>query len=306
MIPLLFLAFALGAVALTYEISPEARSWIDEHARALRGALAAHLAADDHLAAARTAADPSVAVAHAHAASTANRVAAQETVRAAGTAGTPGQHAVAAQSAAAVADREKKIATALAQLGEQVHTWIDDHTRVFLGALAAHHAADAHLEAAGAVPDPTAAAQHLHEASTANRVAAQETARGAEAAQTEQQRAVAARSAAAVLEREQKIATALAQLGVGQCAVRSYAGVTPQIRDALLSRLHAEGMLVTGDDPWDIDTRSYDVKLRAVWDPRTQGLKLVVTSGAGGYLGLVTCSAIWAKIDPIVKEIVGT
>jgi hypothetical protein len=47
------------------------------------------------------------------------------------------------------------------------------------------------------------------------------------------------------------------------------------------------------------------VKLRAVWDPEGQALKIIVTSGKGGFFGLVTCTEIWSKIDPIMKEIVG-
>jgi len=52
-------------------------------------------------------------------------------------------------------------------------------------------------------------------------------------------------------------------------------------------------------------TRQYDVKLRAVWDPNAQVVKLIVTSGKGGYLGLVTCEEIWKKIDPIMRSVIG-
>jgi hypothetical protein len=65
-------------------------------------------------------------------------------------------------------------------------------------------------------------------------------------------------------------------------------------------------MAVTGDNPWDIATNKYDVKLRAAWDPKAQVLKLIVTSGKGGYFGLVTCDEIWKKIEPILKEVVGS
>ncbi len=108
-----------------------------------------------------------------------------------------------------------------------------------------------------------------------------------------------------MLERERRIAQALANLGVGQCGVRIFSRVTPQITRQLLTRLHAEGMAVVGDNPWNIDTHQYDVKLRAVWDPKAQVLKLIVTTGAGGYAGLVTCDKIWAEIDPIMKGVLG-
>jgi hypothetical protein len=192
---------------------------------------------------------------------------------------------------------------------------------------AANHAAAEHLAAAKAAPGSneagvrTAAAadllnsaargfmdamHYVFSADTANRAAAQETGKAVKAAKTDDQRAIAAQSATAVVDRGEKIKAALAQLGVGQCDARSYAGVTPQVKDALLSKLHGEGMTVTGDNPWDIDTHKYDVKLRAVWDPHALALKLIVTSGEGGYGGLVTCSAIWAEIDPILNAVMGS
>lgn len=95
----------------------------------------------------------------------------------------------------------------------------------------------------------------------------------------------------------------MAQLGLGQCGVRAYAGVTGQIKDDLLARLHAAGMVVTGDDPYDIDTQMLGVKLRAAWDPRAQQLKLIVTA-APQSPGV--CGVIWARVDPIMKTVVGT
>lgn len=150
-----------------------------------------------------------------------------------------------------------------------------------------------------------AASDHAAVATEANQAAAENTAEAARNAKTEAERRAAAESAAKVLAREKKIAAALASLGVGQCGVRSFSRVTQKITSALLAKLHAEGMTVTGDNPWSIDTRQYDVKLRAVWDPRAQVLKLIVTAGEGGFLGLVTCDEIWKKIDPIMKGVIG-
>jgi hypothetical protein len=166
-------------------------------------------------------------------------------------------------------------------------------------------ATDAHLGAAEVAVDPIDAVEHVHEATVANQALAQKTAEAAAAAKTEQQRMAAAQSAAKVIDRENKIAAALVKLGTGQCDVHSYSHVTPQIKDVLLAKLHGEGMTVTGDNPWSIDTHNHDVKLRAVWNPSTQMLKLIVTAGADGLKGLVVCPAVWEKIDPILKEIVG-
>jgi len=194
------------------------------------------------------------------------------------------------------------------EFSPRAHAWVDEHVQALRGALAAHRAAEAHLDAAKgatAAVDSVAAVQHVYAATVANREAAQQTATAAKTAKTEAQRAAAAGSANVVVKREEKITTALASLGVGQCDVRSYTGVTPQIKNALLARIHNAGMTVTGDNPWDIETHQLDVKLRAVWDPQALLLKVIVTSGAGGYFGLVTCNAIWSKIDPLMKEISG-
>jgi hypothetical protein len=149
------------------------------------------------------------------------------------------------------------------------------------------------------------AVDHAVEAIEANQDAAKNTADAARNAQTEAQRQEAAQSALKVLEREKKIAAALASLGVGQCNVRSYPGVTETVKNMLLAKLQAEGMGIVGDNPWNIDTRQYDVKLRAVWDPKGQVVKVIVTAGKGGYFGMVTCAEIWKKIDPIMKGVIG-
>jgi len=210
------------------------------------------------------------------------------------------------------------------EFSPKAHTWADAHAQAIRDAIAAHHKADAKLDAAQAAVDVHAAAQtsapgasspvnivdllqhawdNLKAATQANAAAAAHTTTALETAKTDPQKAVATQSATAVDARQQRIATALAKLGAGQCDARSYAGVTAKIKDALLAKLHGEGMTVTGDDPWDVDTHQHDVKLRAVWDPAAQVLKLIVTAGADGILGNIVCAAVWAKIDPIMMEI---
>jgi hypothetical protein len=156
-------------------------------------------------------------------------------------------------------------------------------------------------------PDPQVqnatdiAVDYAAAAKQANRAAAKETANAAVNAETPEQRRAVAESANKVNQREQQITAALQSLGIGECDVRTYQRVTAQAKDALLARLHSEGMTVTGDNPWNIDTNEYDVKLRAVWDYRSNELKLIVTSK----MLLVPCSEIWNRIDPKMKEIVG-
>ena len=168
-------------------------------------------------------------------------------------------------------------------------------------------AADAQANAAQAAIETAQAAidtvvDHAAQALAANQEAAQNTADAAQSAQTEADRQASLQSATQVLEREQKIAAALAGLGVGQCGVRSYARVTERAKNTLLAKLDAEGMTVTGVNPWNIDTKTYGVKLRAVWDPNAQVLKLIVTTGKNF---IVTCDAIWERIDPKIKGSIG-
>jgi hypothetical protein len=272
-IPLLFIALGLGAVA-AYEFSARTHTWVDEHARVLRDALIAHRVADAHLSAARAAEHPAIAVQHAHAATTANRMAAQKTAVAAETAKTEPQRAAAVKSATLVLVREDEIADTVT---------------------------DAHLGAAATTTDPIDAVEHVHEAAVANQASAQKAATAAVAAQTEQQRTAAAQSAAKVVDRENKIAAASAKFGAGQCGVRLYSGVTSQKKDTLLAKLHGEGMTVTGDNPWDIDTHTAEVKLRAAWDSKMLVLKLIVASSAI----YAPCSVIWDWIEPKLREVIG-
>ena len=192
------------------------------------------------------------------------------------------------------------------EVSPDTHTWIDDHVAAIRAAIAAHRMADAHMQSAAdatAKGDSAKAEQHVAEAGAANQAAAKKTTEAAVAAKTAPQRQAAAQSAAKVEDRSQQIAAAMAHLGLGQCGVRAYAGVTAKAKDALLARLHSSGMIVTGDDPWDIDTQLFGVKLRAAWDPRAKQLKLIVTAGPQSQ-GI--CTLIWNRIDPIMKEIAGT
>ena len=153
------------------------------------------------------------------------------------------------------------------------------------------------------------ATDHVVAANEANQTAAQNTAEVAKNAQTPDERQAVSDSAAKVDETSRRIAAALKALGVGQCGVRTYKRVTARVRDALLAKLRSEGMGVTGVNPYNIDTRQYNVRLRAVWDPTTSQVKLIVTTGKGTevipFVKSVTCQDIWDKIDPIMKQVIG-
>jgi hypothetical protein len=235
------------------------------------------------------------------------------------------------------------------EFSPRARTSFDDYARALRAAHTAHQVADAHLSTANvaavmaqqhtaaaaqtppapvpptpSLPSPpddsaghAAAAKaatdtgidHVVAAQEANQEAAKSTAAAAAAAKTLEARAAVAQSADQVTARQQQIATALSNFGVGQCGVHTYPKVTQAIRDQLIARLHTEGMTVTGDNPWNIDTNTYGVQLRALWDPATLVLRLIVTAGQGNktdhpYIHpQVMCEDVWNKIDPILKDV---
>lgn len=294
MIPLLLIAIGLGAALTVYELSPRARAHVDSYVRAIRSANEAHQTADAHL-------------------ETANAIARgqQQPSQTPQWMPTGPVQWVPTGPAQWVPMPVQTPPSAPMQPTPQAPVQPVPVQPVPMepAPMQPVPVQPGPMQPAPMQPAPApakdVAVDHAVEAIEANRDAAKNTAEAAKNAQTEAQRQEAAQSAAKVLEREKKIAAALASLGVGQCNVRSYPGVTERTKDTLLAKLRSEGMAVVGDNPWNIDTHEYDVKLRAVWDPKAQVVKLIVTAGKGGYFGMVTCAEIWKKIDPIMKGVIG-
>lgn len=279
MIPLLLIALGLGAALTVYEFSPRTRARVDAYARAIRSAHAAHQAADTHL---RNANATAVTAArHAQQAVTVQMPRRSTPILAPSEPITP-----------------PVTLEPLSQWAQPAPTPTSPSTPIAPPSEPSPIVAEALMEAARAAAD--AAVVQASAAIEENQSAAQSTADAAQSADTEAQRQEAEQSAAMVVEREKKIADALARLGVGQCGVKSYSRVTERLTNALLSKLNEEGMVVTGTNPWNIDTKMYGVKLRAVWDPSAQVLKLIVTTGKGFF---VTCDAIWERVNPKIKEV---
>lgn len=302
MIPLIVLGLLVSAGLAAYEFSPRAHTWVDDHVAALRALFGALRAANAHVDAARTATDPAVIADQTRAAQAAHAEAARQVTVAAQTAQTQQERDNATRSAGAV----EQLGAAIAALSNLVSSGalVDAHTLGMLRAIAAHAAADAHLAAAQvhiaapqATPGPAHAAEHAIAARAANQEADQANAAAAANARTLDQHAVVDQSAATTAARTDKIASVFATLGVGICGVRSYSGVSARTRDALIAKLRAAGMAVSGKNPWDIDTGMLDIKLRAAWDSRAQELKLIVTGGNSAL-----CDLIWARVDPKMKE----
>ena len=143
--------------------------------------------------------------------------------------------------------------------------------------------------------------EFIQAAKIANQVAAAKTADAAQAARTPAEREAVRKSAEVVIKRSAAIEAALVNLGTGDCGVHSYQNVTVEERDRLLAGLARQGMDVTGTNPWNIDTGRHGVMLRAIWDPQTNTLHLIVSDSDV----FAPCNAIWSEIDPAVKAVVG-
>jgi hypothetical protein len=303
-IPLILLGLLVSAGLATYEFSPRAHAWIDDHVSALRALFAALRAGNAHVDAARTTADPAIAAQQVQAAEAAQVNAAQQASIAAATARTAEQREAAASSAAAV---DQLTAAVSALKGFMAGVWRGAnvaHDHSMHRAHAAHAAADsqlaaanAHLAAPQASPTPEHVIEHVQAADAANKDAAAASTTAATNARSPEEHQVATQSAQAAVDRDKKITSIKADLGVGICGVRSYSGVSARTRDALIAKLRAAGMAVSGKNPWDIDTGMLGIKLRAAWDSRAQELKLIVTGGNSAL-----CDLIWARVDPKMKE----
>jgi len=261
------LLILLGAGLTAYSVSPKVKTRVDEFVRAIKGAEVAHQDADASLSR--------------------------------------------ANEATAAALQTAQQATAFAQqMWNTATSWIPFASNQPSAPEATPPASQPPTPAS--VPDPQVqnatdiAVDYAAAAKEANRTAAKETASAALNAETPEQRRAAAESANKVLQREQQIADALKSLGIGECDVRTYQRVTTQAKDALIARLNAEGMKVTGSNPYDIDTGEHGVKLRAVWDFRSNELKLIVSARGTIFFVPVPCDEIWKRIDPKMKEIVGS
>jgi hypothetical protein len=69
--------------------------------------------------------------------------------------------------------------------------------------------------------------------------------------------------------------------------------------DAILNELIAQGSLVTGTNPWIVDTKKHGVLLKGEWNEATLTLAITVTE-ADWY---VTRKAVWQNIDSLMSGI---
>ena len=79
---------------------------------------------------------------------------------------------------------------------------------------------------------------------------------------------------------------------------RIYPNVVRQRVDAMLDELIKNGAKITGNNPWDIDTRQSGVKLRGTWSEETATL-LVTLTGKDWY---APSSMIWDTIENLMRQ----
>lgn len=89
-------------------------------------------------------------------------------------------------------------------------------------------------------------------------------------------------------------------LGRGNCGSRTYANVGDNTIQAILTALQQGGAVVTGDNPWDVDTRQHGVKLRGTWDPNSGMLVVEIVDSDF----VAPCSRVVSAIDSNLRQVI--
>jgi len=88
---------------------------------------------------------------------------------------------------------------------------------------------------------------------------------------------------------------------MGGCGTHYYGKLTKEKVDAIIKELKNRGITLTGDNPWEADTHQSGVKLKGEYSEATMMLTVTITD-CNWY---VPGSLIWAKIDPLMRHILG-
>jgi hypothetical protein len=89
-------------------------------------------------------------------------------------------------------------------------------------------------------------------------------------------------------------------LGRGNCGSRSYPNVGDNTIQAITAALQQGGAIITGNNPWDVDTRQHGVKLRGTWDPSSQILVVEIIDSAF----LAPCSRVVSAVDTQLRQVI--
>lgn len=85
---------------------------------------------------------------------------------------------------------------------------------------------------------------------------------------------------------------------MGGCGTHSYSNISREKIDMALAALSKYSATIAGNNPWNIDTHNFGVKISATWIQNTQTLDLTITDTDG----TVPCSIIWSYLDNIIAK----
>lgn len=86
---------------------------------------------------------------------------------------------------------------------------------------------------------------------------------------------------------------------MGGHSTRNYPNVVRLRLDAMLEELKKNGAKITGNNPWDIDTRQSGVKLRGAWSEATETLSVTLIDRDW----YVPSATIWDTIESLMRKI---
>jgi hypothetical protein len=81
------------------------------------------------------------------------------------------------------------------------------------------------------------------------------------------------------------------------CGTRTFENINKSSVEAILKGLIDHGSIVTGINPWDVDTRNHGVRLRGDWIEEASKLTITITD-ADWY---VPGKTIWENIESLIR-----
>jgi hypothetical protein len=80
---------------------------------------------------------------------------------------------------------------------------------------------------------------------------------------------------------------------------KTYGNIDKARVDTILDALTSSGSVITGRNPWFVDTKNHGVLLKGEWDEAASSLAITVTD-ADWY---VPRSAVWENIDSLMSRV---
>ncbi len=84
------------------------------------------------------------------------------------------------------------------------------------------------------------------------------------------------------------------------CGTREYRNISKTRIDKLLTEAVSQGAVITGSNPWDIETRLHGIVLRGRWDETEKTLAISVVD----VKWYVPCETVWSNIDVMLHDFI--